>query len=396
MSQKTILIIGAGFGQLPAILRAKELGMRVICADANPNALGMPLADESHVIDVKDEKALLALAKSCGVDGVMTMQSDLPMPAVGRINSELGLRGVDRATAMRCSNKDQTRKALAERGLPQPEFRIVRDAHDAMEVARELGFPVVVKAPDSSGSRGVTRANRDAEIGPAFDEAMRYSRSGQIVVEKFIVGVEIGAQTFSVDGHCVVVLPHDDQVSEGEFMVPTGHSYPLERPGIDLAKVENQIRAAVEALGIDWGPSNVDVILGEDGNAHVIEIGARIGATCLPELTSHYLGQDWVELTVRSAVGEDVEFREPARRPCAAKILTSPKDGIFREAIVPEWVRDHPGLLELELTARSGDEVSQLRKGTDRIGKVFVAAASGSEAVALADSMEEAIQMVVD
>ena len=51
---KTILIVGGGYGQLPAIHSARELGWRSVVVDRRGNAPGMAIADESHEIDVLD------------------------------------------------------------------------------------------------------------------------------------------------------------------------------------------------------------------------------------------------------------------------------------------------------------------------------------------------------
>lgn len=390
------MIIGAGFGQLPAIHCAKRLGLRVICADMRADAPGMSLADAAVVVDVKAKEELLELAMSEKVDGVLTMQSDLPMPAVGFINDHLGLIGASYETAMVCSNKDRTRELLSRKGLSQPKFEVIENEIQCQEAVRSIGCPVVVKAPDSSGSRGVVRVDIEGEaVTDAFAEALKYSLSGKVVVEEFIDGVEIGAQTFSVGGKCVMVCMHDDQVSDWEFMVPTAHSYPLCREGVDVVAVRDVIRAGVEALGIVEGPANVDVIIDRKGVGYIIEVGARIGATCLPELTSYYIGQDWVAKAILSAIGEDVTFEPSLERACAAEIISSPSDGVFEGADVPDWVREHPDLIEMEVTVEPGDEVSQLRKGTDRIGKVFVSGESAQEAERTASEMIKAIRIRV-
>ena len=91
---KTLLILGAGFGQVPAIQKAIELGLNVIVVDKNPNAMGMTMVKKSFPIDIIDEIAVLNLAKENNIDGIMTMQTDLPIPVIGLINDKLKLRGV--------------------------------------------------------------------------------------------------------------------------------------------------------------------------------------------------------------------------------------------------------------------------------------------------------------
>ncbi len=70
------------------------------------------------------------------------------------------------------------------------------------------------KSPDSSGSRGVVRVDAEKDISSAFEEAKRYTRGSQILIEEFISGLEIGAQSFSVNGRCELVFIHDDELSK--------------------------------------------------------------------------------------------------------------------------------------------------------------------------------------
>jgi biotin carboxylase len=299
---KTILIVGAGFGQLPAIEKAKELGHKVIVVDKNPYALGMPLADIAITVDIVDIDEVVAVAKQYHVDGVMTMQSDIAVPAVGAVVDALNLSGVGLVVANRCSNKIEARERFKNAGVPQPAFQVITTMQEAQKAVEKIGLPCVIKAPDSSGSRGVVKVCKTSEIESAFQEAKQYSRIGKLLVEEFIDGEEIGAQTFSLNGKCVKVLVHNDTISEPPYMVPIGHSFPAHLPGDIIAKVETACAKAVDAIGINSGPANVDLILGEDGRPMIIEIGARIGATCLPELVKYHTGIDWVEQTIKNCL----------------------------------------------------------------------------------------------
>ena len=104
-------------------------------------------------------------------------------------------------------------------------------------------------------------------------------------------------------------------------MIPIGHSFPINLDKSLKIEAERAISEAVCALGIDNGPSNVDLILGRDGKARIIEIGARIGATCLPELVYFHTGIDWIEQSIKVAMGESPTLSPHCSRIVAARIL---------------------------------------------------------------------------
>ena len=384
MNTADLLVVGAGRGQVPAIEAAQGLGLRVVVVDRDPSAPGMTLADRSLVVDVTDIGGVVRVARDFGVRGALTMQSDLPVEAVGAVNDALGLRGVTAEVAYRCSNKVAMRERFAAAGIPQPRFERVGTLEEALAACRTIGYPSVVKAPDSSGSRGVTRVDRASDVEAAFREATAVARDRSVIVEEFITGIEFGAQTFSTRGKCVSVQVHDDKVSSTPHMVPIFHAYPTNFSQSIVQRAQHVIASAVDALGVADGPANVDAILDADGAVRVIEVGARIGATCLPELTSYHTGTDWVGKAVQAALGERVTISRNIQRPVAAYILQAPSDGVLHEWMAPSELLADPRLLEWEVTAESGLPVSILRKGTDRIGKVVTTGVDRREAIAFA------------
>lgn len=394
--QRKVLIIGAGAGQLPAFHAAKQLGLIVVTADRNPSAPGMALADHALAIDTKDLATIVRVAQEAEVSGVLTLQSDVGVPAVGAVVDALALPGSGLQVAERCSNKILTRLCLKEHGVTQPAFEVAGGLVSAREAADRIGFPCVIKAPDSSGSRGVVKVAGPQDVESALVEAQKFTSGGKVLVEQFIEGIEFGAQGFCLEGECVLVLLHDDELSRPPFMIPIGHSMPSSLSVSQQAKALRSVVAAVSALGIEHGPSNIDLILGQDGEVYLVEVGVRIGATCLPELVELHTGIDWVAAGIQASLGQYPDLTPKRAVPSAAYILENSVDGIYRGFEAPEWVAGHPGIVEWELTVSPGDRVSMFRKGTDRIGKVVTRAATADRAVALANRFREELVLQVD
>ena len=86
-------------------------------------------------------------------------------------------------------DKVLTSTLLAAAGLPVPRSEGVRTKRGAVQVANEIGFPVVVKPLDGNHGRGVILNLRtDAEVEDAFDKALDESRGGVVVVESYVTG----------------------------------------------------------------------------------------------------------------------------------------------------------------------------------------------------------------
>jgi len=377
---------------LPAITACKGLGLKALVVDRDPKAPGMEIADVGLCVDIIDIDRVVEIAREYKIIGAMTMQSDIGVPTVGAVVDALCLPGPGRHVAERCSNKILMRKALAAQNVPQPKFKVVSNQVQLYDAVDKLGLPCVIKAPDNSGSRGVVKVNSDQDISDAFAEAKCYTRGQYVLVEEYIQGVEVGAQAFSVDCRCVKVLIHDDVISSPPYMIPVGHAFPSSLTADQVYKTKRAVKVCTEALGINSGPSNIDLIIDEEGNPRIIEIGARIGATCLPELVYYHTGINWTVEAVKAACGIDVDLKTKRSQACAAFILHSPKDGVIEDYEIPPVYLENKDVIEWEMTVMRNDQVSFLRKGTDRIGKVITRGQTSKEAMTLARDFYNSIK----
>jgi cyanophycin synthetase len=86
-------------------------------------------------------------------------------------------------------NKELTNRLLHEVGIPVPRSAVVRSAADAVQAARRMGYPVVLKPLDGNHGRGVMINLPDDEaVRDVYPFANRETRSGSVVVETFIAG----------------------------------------------------------------------------------------------------------------------------------------------------------------------------------------------------------------
>ena len=90
---KKIMILGASILQLPAIEKAKEMGLDVIAVDMNPAAVGFGVPGVvKEVISTIDTPAIVEAAKKHQSDGIMTLATDMPMRSVAAVAKEMGLK----------------------------------------------------------------------------------------------------------------------------------------------------------------------------------------------------------------------------------------------------------------------------------------------------------------
>ncbi len=391
---KKLMIMGAGIYQVPLIKTAKRMGIHTIAVSIPGNYPGFALADEVCYENTVDYEAVLRVAKEKQVDGIVTAGTDVAVITIGKVCDALGLKGLSFAAAEIASNKLGMKEKYEEYGVRTARFRLVKlDGSDLMEKAAELTFPLIFKAVDSSGSRGIRRVDDVSEFEATRQYVAESTHKDYFLVEEFIEGEEFGAQAFVQDGKVEFILPHGDFVFHGDTGVPVGHFAPYDLPEEVVADCKEQLVKAVQAMGLDNCAINADFIL-RDGKTYVLELGGRSGATCLAELVSIYYGFDYYEKLIRVALGEKVSFASEQAVPNVSKLLMSDTDGVIVSQTDDNVPSDN--LVEVQFDYQPGDHVHAFHVGPHRIGHVITKGRTLDEAEKLLDEALSNIRITVE
>lgn len=405
--KRKIMILGAGIYQVPLIRKARQMGLYTICVSYKGAYPGFKEADESLFINTADSEKVLAEARRAGISGALTTGTDVAVRTIGRINDELGLAGISEEAAIRLTDKIMMKKAFAG-NVSTSGWRTVSSPDEAVSAAEGLGYPVMVKAVRRSGSRGIIKARGPEEMEKAFAEASLESGPGDIIVERFEEGTEIGLDAFISGGEVVLFMPHTKYTAAaGNVTIPAGHAFPLEAPPEIRRKIGDahikellykELLGIIKASGADNCAINADIIIKPDGSISVIEAGGRMGATCIPELISIYTGVDIYKQMILSALGEKCSFDhdEASARPCAAKLIFSEKSGTVRSIDTEriEQLKDMCGA-DIMLDISAGDQVSRIKNGTSRIGHVILRGGADEKMGGAPESMGRRLDEII-
>jgi biotin carboxylase len=255
-----------------------------------------------------------------------------------------------------------------------------------------LEFPLIFKAVDTSGSRGIMRVDSPEEFPAARANVLRYTHDKHYLIEEFIEGEEFGAQAFIEDGELQFILPHGDYVFHGDTGVPVGHFAPYDISEAETEDAKLQLTLAAKAMGLDNCAINADFIM-KDGKTYVLELGGRSGATCLAELVSIYYGFDYYEKMIRVAMGEKVSFESDKAVPNASKLLISDRTGVIT-AIRNDNVTGGD-LCDVHFDYEVGEHVNAFHVGPDRIGHVITKGETLEEAVRVLDEAMDRIHIEI-
>jgi biotin carboxylase len=389
-----VLILGAGLYQVPLIRKGRDKGYHVTVATWKGDYPGLAYADETWFVDTLDHEELLRLSQANHIEAVLTTGTDVAIPSLGYLCDKLGLPGITHETALLCSNKILSQQRFAEQGVPAARHQCAATLDEAHQALSVIGLPAVVKAPDSSGSRGVVAVIHEDELASAFRQAMAVSKLGNVLIEELLIGKEFGAQAIVLSGRVLHCFCHNDTVTPPPVTVPIGHSYPFKMNKSVEREALEVIQQAVTALGIGNALCNVDLMLTDDG-IRILEIGARIGATGIPEITQRHCGTDLYDMAFQLAFGQSPQLENSPGLATASLIIRAPATGILTRCSVPDHLENCPGVDTIHFDYPEGAQVSAFQTGPDRIGHIFVTGPTATDAEAFAEKISRELEIEI-
>ena len=214
------------------------------------------------------------------------------------------LLGPNAAAIRRAADKAGLPRRLARHGVPHPATRIIASNGEAATVAREIGFPVVVKPARGAGCCGVSLVRSARELPDALDAARQADGSGPLLLQRYIRGVAASVSLLADGRRALALSVNAQSVRASRAFVYRGGTTPFDHPL--AARAAAVARRACEALPGLKGYVGVDMVL-TDSEAVVIEVN--------PRLTTAYLG-------IRSAF--DANVAGLALAACAGRLQAPP------------------------------------------------------------------------
>lgn len=394
---KKLLFLGGGFLQNFVILRAKQLGYYVYVLDANPNAIGFKIADEYAVINIVDEKACLEYAKSHQIDGVLTAATDFSILSMSRIASELGVPGINYESAKIIKNKAAVRKILFDTHADDTGYSYeIHNINDAEKLKDSIVYPVMVKPCDGSGSRGTSRVDNAEDFVEACEFAMDGSITQRAVVEPFVIGREYGVESFVENENIYVLGVMQKDMTNPPYYAELGHAIPSGLSEEMEIKVKICVRNALIALGVNHGSVNMDIIIGEKGDIHIVDVGARMGGNLIgSHIVPIGIGVDYMGNMIRAAVGDKTDWTticDP--KPVATKLLALTPGDVVGLPDFDKIANENAVVIEHHLNL--GDKINEYHTNLDGCGYVVAVDSNVNDAIKKAQQVRSIIDNSIE
>jgi carbamoyl-phosphate synthase large subunit len=322
---QSILIIGAGpiiigqacefdYSGAQACKALKEEGYRVILVNSNPATIMTDpgMADAIYIEPVNWRTVARIIEKE---------RPDALLPTMGgqtALNTALDLvregvlekHGVELIAASRAAidmaeDRELFRNAMREIGLETPHSQIARSLDEALTVATEIGYPVVIRPSFTMGGSGGGIAYNREELEDIVARGLDASPTSEVLLEESVIGWKEFEMEVVRDhkDNCIIVCSIENLDPMG---VHTGDSITV-APALTLTDKEYQRMrdasiAVLRKIGVDTGGSNVQFAVSPyDGRLLVIEMNPRVSRSSA--LASKATGFPIAKIAAKLAVG---------------------------------------------------------------------------------------------
>jgi biotin carboxylase len=423
--KETLIVLGAGVMQGPAIRTAREMGLYTVAVDADDRAPCVSMADRFEKIDLKDKEGIAALGrrlrKEGSLGGIMTAGTDFSA-SVAWAAERLGLPGIPYEAALNASDKERMRRCFSRAGLPSPAFTIL-DAvpeenrfpvadrppagSDAAAGAAAAGsrppdfaglpgpWPLVVKPVDNMGARGCRQARNHGEFRRAVEDALNFSRSRRAIVEAFMEGPEFSVDAVVYHGEITICGLADRHIFFPPYFIEMGHTMPTTLPPEKQEALLETFRAGIRALGIagekSAGAAKGDIKLAPSGPM-IGEIAARLSGGYMSGWTYPYAsGVNPVRGAILAALGRKPEALVPGKDWTSAERAFISIPGRVRSIQGQEAAGKIPCVKDLFMRAAVGGAVTFPENNVTKCGNVISAAPNREAAVEAAERAARSI-----
>ena len=321
---KKILIANRGEIACRVMKTARKMGISTVAiySDADRNALHRLMADESVYIGPAPSAEsylvidnILAAIKETGADAVhpgygflsenAAFAKALDKEGVTFIGPPVGA-----ITAMGDKIASKKLAAKANVSTVPGHTEAVRDPDDAVRIANDIGYPVMLKASAGGGGKGMRLARNDEECRDGLERAVNEAKSSfgddRVFVEKYIGEPRHIEIQIIADKHGNTVY-----MGERECSIQRRHQKVLEEapsPFLDEAMRQAMGKQAVAlAKAVDYhSAGTVEFIVDDKKNFFFLEMNTRLQVE--HPVTELITGQDLVELMIKVAAGEELPF----------------------------------------------------------------------------------------
>ncbi|MBQ7945246.1 MAG: hypothetical protein IJ280_00830 [Bacteroidales bacterium] len=342
---KKVLILNGSFCELPIIEECHKQGFYVITTGNMPDLMAHKYADEYIQADYSDYEAILSIVKEHNIDHILTCANDFGCITSAYVDEQMGWHNHDSFEVSKIlHHKDLFKEYIQGKNYPTPYSIVFNNIPDAYKfVDEDIEYPIIVKANDLTGGKGILKAETKEDAIIAIDNAFSKSRTKHILIEPFITGDQ---QTF-------VSFIHNKKVIASSSCDSYSYINPYliqaeTLPAKDILDVQDYLISIIEEIATDLDLSDgifAFQYIRNGKDVQIIEMMRRPFGNQFLQLVEMNSGFPWHRAQVTAETGgdwtflDDIDLSKCKIRYCGHYGIMVDRDGILKSYNVPDTIR---------------------------------------------------------
>lgn len=341
--KKRLLILNGSFCEITLIKEAKKLGYYVITTGNMPDLIGHSYADEYICADYSDKEKILEIVKEKEIDRIVSCANDFGVLTACYVAEKMGWPGHDSyETAVTLHHKDKFKEFTYENDIPSPRSYSFKDKDLALEHIKNVEYPIIVKANDLTGGKGILKAENLEEAKIAVDNAFFKSRDKNIVIEPYIEGTQHTIVTFLVNKKIVAYSSCNCYSPINPYLIQTEIL-----PADDIDELKDELFGIIEKIATKLNLADGILALQyikKNGKPYIIETMRRCFGNQFLTVVGMESGFPWEEATVRAETGMDcsgLKCGVPKAKYCGHHGIMATRNGIVKGYSIDPSIEKH-------------------------------------------------------
>lgn len=341
-----VLVLNGSFCELPIIEECHRQGFYVITTGNMPELMAHKYADEFICADYSDYEAILQIVKENGVSHVLTNANDFGCITAAYVDEQMGWHHHDTyQNALMLHHKDLFKEYVQQKGYPTPFSHVFANLREAEDfVQSTTAYPVIVKANDLTGGKGIMKAMDKDEALAAIRNAFLRSRSKKILVEPYITGHQQTFVAFLYDRKVISSSSCDSYSWTNPYLIQAETL-----PAKDIEQIQGQLVYIIEEMASDLKLADgifAFQYIRNGADIKIIEMMRRPFGNQFLKLVEQNSGFPWHRAQVTAETGGDWSFLNdiPVSQQesyCGHFGVMADKNGTLKGWYVPQHIKQH-------------------------------------------------------
>lgn len=402
MKKSNILVIPGSNWQIPIVNKIKSMGHKVLVVNPYEDSPTFSYADGHCVSDIFAYDTVIEYCKKEKINGIISEECDIAMPAVAKYGKELGLETLSVEDAHLFTDKFAMRDFCKRNNFPSPEYKICYSVEDAICFFNEIKTKMIIKPLDSNSSRGVYTIESEDDIKQYFEKTLSYSKIKKaVIIERYINGVEFTIDGIKTPGKHYSLAISEKKHFKHNMNIASELYFTHQNSNFDYELLRKTNDAFVNASGLKFGLTHAEYKY-ENGVFYLIEIAARGGGNLISsDIVPYMSGVDNYKYLINCSLGNitspDFTVSESLKeRVAVLKFFETPKNGGIVEKIEgTEFLENNPLIDTYKLYFNIGDVIEPAKNDAARVGFYIACCESKEELDSLMEKINNTVKIIL-